>query len=90
LAGQRLAKPLPHWEPALQSSAPAPKTPTPDYRWEGAAVGAIGLGLFGAVLGNGICEVENCTGATVLFALGGAVVGGVTGGLIGSFIPKGP
>ena len=96
LAGQRLAKPLPHWEPSLQSAAPAPKTPAPDYRWEGFAVGGTILGVLGAALGNGLCGLDdsaskpNCLGATIEGFVVGAVVGGVTGGLLGSAIHKPP
>ena len=96
LAGQRLAKPLPHWEPALPSSAPAPKTPAPDYRWEGFAVGGVFVGSLGAALFNGLCGYDDsgakgsCFWPTVEGFVVGAVVGGVTGGLLGSAIRKPP
>lgn len=98
VAGQRLEKPLPHWEPALQSSAPsrAPKAPVPDYRWEGLAVGGTLVGALGAVAGNGFCSHDDsavkrsCLLPTVEGFVVGALVGGVTGGLLGSAIHKQP
>jgi len=97
-AGQRLAKPLPHWEPALQSSAPpqAPKTPVLDYRWEGLAVGGAFVGILGGALGNGFCTYDDsavkrsCLLPTIEGFVVGAVIGGVTGGLLGSAIHKPP
>lgn len=98
LAGQRLEKPLAHWEPVLllQSQAPAPKTPAPDYRWEGLTVGAAFLGLLGGAAGNAFCSYDDssvkrsCFLPTVEGFVVGAVVGGVTGGLLGSAIRKPP
>jgi len=96
LAGQRLAKPLPHWEPNLQSAAPTPKAPAPDYRWEGLAVGGTFVGMLGAALFNGLCGYDDsgakgsCLGPSVEGFVMGAGVGGVTGGLLGSAIRKPP
>jgi len=81
-------------------AAPTPSTlavaaRTPDYRWEGLAIGAIGLGAFSAYGANWWCHDsdsntsgKNCLLATLFGALAGATVGGVTGGLIGGLIPK--
>jgi len=97
-AGQRLEKPLPHWEPSLQSTSPvrAPQAPIPDYRWEGLAVGGAFLGILGGVAGNGFCSNDDsavkrsCVLPTLEGFVVGAVVGGVTGGLLGSAIRKPP
>lgn len=63
-----------------------------DYRWEGLAIGAIGLGILGAVFGAGLCDSDsgarNCTYAVIGGAAVSALIGGVTGGFIGSTIPK--
>ena len=97
VAGQRLAQPLPHWEPTLQSSDTVPKPPrVPDYSWEGMAIGAAFVGILGGVLGDAFCGSDdsasrpNCTVATIKGFLMGATVGGVTGGLLGSLIHKAP
>ena len=96
LAGQRLATPYRRWEPTLPSSTPAPKTPAPDYRWEGLAIGAAFVGLLGAAVGGGLCGYDesgvrrHCLWSTIEGFAFGAVVGGVTGGLLGSLIPKPP
>jgi len=97
VAGQRLAPPLPHWEPALQASDTVPKAPrVRDYSWEGLAVGGAFVGILGAVLGSGSCGPDdsasnsNCTVAGIKGFLIGATVGGVTGGLLGSLIHKAP
>jgi hypothetical protein len=96
-AGQRLAAPLPHWEPTLQGSDTVPKAPpVRDYSWEGMAVGGAFVGILGAVVGSGLCGSDdsysrpNCTVAGIKGFLMGATVGGVTGGLLGSLIHKPP
>ncbi len=97
LAGQRLAKPFPHWEPLLQASDTVPKTPhVPDYAWEGFAIGGAFVGIVGAALGHGFCHYDDsavnrsCFLPTVEGFVVGALVGGVTGGLLGSAIRKPP
>ena len=65
-----------------------------DYRWEGLLIGAIGLGAFGAYVGNEFCSFSenrasnNCMLPTLEGLLLGAIVGGVTGGLIGGLFPR--
>jgi hypothetical protein len=63
-----------------------------DYRWEGLIIGALALGVGGALAANGLCHDDSsdkdCTGSIVGYFLVGATVGGVTGGLIGAAIPK--
>ena len=68
---------------------------TPDYRWEGLAIGAAIVGVLGVVVGDGLCHLSDsahphCLGAAVGLGLVGAMAGGVTGGLIGGAIPKAP
>ena len=65
----------------------------PDYRWEGVMIGAVTVGIGGALLANGFCDYggthdENCFGRTVVGGAIGATVGAVVGGLIGGLIPK--
>jgi hypothetical protein len=97
LVGQRLEKPLPHWEPLLQGSDTVPKAPpVRDYSWEGLAIGGAFVGILGAVAGSGFCGYDdsaskpNCTVASIKGFLIGATIGGVTGGLLGSLIHKPP
>jgi len=100
LAGQRLATAYPRWEPTLESRTPAPAArlfpPAADHRWEGLVVGGAFVGLLGATLGNALCGSDDtggrpsCLWPTVEGFLIGATVGGVTGGLLGTLIPKPP
>jgi hypothetical protein len=68
-------------------------TVTGDHRWEGVVLGGLLLGIGTAIVGNRLCNEDNiaekkCFGPTVGYGLVGATVGVVTGGLIGSAIPK--
>jgi hypothetical protein len=66
----------------------------PDYRWEGLVVGGAILGVLGIAVGRGFCGYDDsavkksCLLPTINGFLIGATVGGVTGGLLGSAIPK--
>lgn len=63
-----------------------------DHRWEGAAVGAAGLGLALLALTAGLCNSDSgtrsCTYPIVGATITGAVVGGTLGLFIGSAVPK--
>jgi len=66
-----------------------------DYRWEGALIGAITVGVWGAYLAAGMCTYDNpdptvgcILGHGMLALLVGGVVGGGVGGLLGGLIPK--
>jgi hypothetical protein len=66
---------------------------SPRSHWlAGAAAGAIAVGLFGGLLGQGFCgstdQPQHCTGAFLRGALVGAVAGGIIGGLIGETVKK--
>jgi len=62
-----------------------------DHRWEGLIIGAL---VGGAVVGAfryGFCSDSgngSCAGPVIVWTLGGMTIGAVTGGLIGSEIPK--
>ncbi|MGH9959286.1 MAG: hypothetical protein ACREBC_19540 [Pyrinomonadaceae bacterium] len=65
-----------------------------DHRWEGLVIGGLLLGSGAAYVGNRLCNDDNiaerhCTGSTVGSGLVGAVVGSVTGGLMGARSPNG-
>lgn len=64
----------------------------PDYRYEGAIVGATTLVVAGGVLFAGLCEqsdsINNCTGFLIKTSLLMAFIGGLTGALVGGMIPK--
>ena len=81
--------------PALGQRAPTPPLvpPAPDHRWEGMAIGALSLGLIGAIAGSQLCHVsdssnQHCARTAVELGLLGVFAGGITGGLIGGTIPK--
>ena len=90
LVGQRLPPAWPSVSPPfstagtllrispLDSSRTIPRT----YWLEGALIGAGGLGTFVAVAFHGLCESQNCTGATI----GGAVLGGAVGFTVGALV----
>lgn len=68
---------------------------TPDHRWEGLAIGALVLGVGGAIAGSQLCHLsdsanQHCARTTIGLGLLGVVAGGITGGLIGGSIPKAP
>lgn len=68
------------------------RTTGADHRWEGAAIGAVGLGLPLLLLTAGLCNSDsgtrNCTYPVVLGTLSGVLIGGTVGLFIGSGIPK--
>jgi len=73
-----------------------PDTYPGTYRTEGAIVGAILLGILGAVLVDKFCgndrngNDEHCSTKTFGGAVLGAGVGFAVGGLVGARFPKGP
>lgn len=74
----------------ISTSAPAG-----DQHAAGGLIGAGAVGIIGAVIGYGLCHDSDtqhgsCVGSAVGVGLLGAVVGWVTGSLIGGLIPKGP
>jgi len=83
------------------SAPPAPgmQVNLPETHWKtGALVGGLGLGIFGAYAGYGLCmdseDPTISTGACVASGFGGfligGLIGGVTGAMIGGLFPKGP
>lgn len=70
----------------------APGAPAGDHRWEGAIIGASGLGLALLALTAGLCNSDSgtrsCTYPIVVATVTGAVVGGTIGLFIGSAAPK--
>jgi hypothetical protein len=83
--------------PAATGAVPTnlPDTNRGTYRTEGAIVGALLLGIVGAVLVDKFCADdggggdEHCTTKTFGGALLGAGVGFTLGGLVGARFPKG-
>jgi len=80
----RAAPTVPPTRPTLFTKAPVART----YWLEGGVVGAIGLGLFTAVLDGGLCESQNCTGSTVAGAVFGGGLGFAVGALVGGQFRK--
>jgi hypothetical protein len=64
----------------------------PTYWKEGGIAGGIVFGLLGAAAGGGLCaysdQNRDCTGATLLGAVGGGLIGGTIGALIGGQFSK--
>lgn len=75
----------------IQPSAVSIPEPPPTYVWEGAGIGAVLLGLAGAVLVGGMCG-DGGDGGCGWVAMKGAIlvapVGIVVGGVVGARIPK--
>jgi hypothetical protein len=70
-----------------------PRDIRPTHWKEGALIGGLALGVGGAVLAVSLCgssDTGNCGGVTAGGFLVGAVIGGVSGALIGGQFPKGP
>ena len=66
-----------------------------DFHREGGLIGGASVGILGALVGYGVCADSDthhgsCVGNALGLGLAGAVVGWVTGSLIGGLIPKGP
>jgi hypothetical protein len=83
----------PQWFQASQHLADSTREHS-DHRWEGGAIGALGLGTLALAVAAAGCNdpdsgATSCTGPVIGSFLVGAVVGGVTGLFIGSSIPKG-
>ena len=103
--GQRLVQPLPQAVVAFSERVPAPVTaadalfppalaaPPRTYWLEGGLIGGVGVGLFGAFVGHGLCTdsdvQQNCTGPTLGLAALGGCVGFTVGALIGGQFRKG-
>lgn len=98
-----ILRPTRHFDPALLAPAasrrrldvrfPAPAADRRDFRWAGTAIGALGLGIAGAIQGAAYCgNSENgprdCTGTTVGFGLAGAAIGGIVGHVVGSLLRR--
>jgi hypothetical protein len=62
----------------------------PNYWVEGAAIGAVTLGLPVLMLGMALCEGDGCGGSVALTSLGAAAAGAFIGGMIGGAIDKQP
>lgn len=99
--GQRLPAEFPRFQPrpsALQQPDTAIRPPTQvvkDYTWEGAAIGGLALGLFGASFASGMCGMDDrggshCAASALVGFLGGASIGATLGGMIGSGKKKAP
>jgi hypothetical protein len=98
--GQRLPAEFPRFQPRLSALQHADTTPQSaiqkvrDYTWEGAAIGGLALGAFGAYFAAGMCGMDDhegsCGGAALTGLLGGVTVGATLGGIIGSGKKKAP
>jgi hypothetical protein len=80
-----------HRPPPSSTDLPRAK----DYTMEGAAIGGLALGVFGAYFGGGMCGMDdgggrNCTLAALTGFLSGASVGATIGGIVGSAKKKTP
>jgi hypothetical protein len=73
-----------HRHPPSSPTLPKAK----DYTLEGATIGGIAMGLFGAYFAAGMCGMDDhegsCSGAALTGLLGGVTVGATLGGIIGS------
>ena len=92
-AGQRLNATL--WRAAaVEEHASLKLFPrAPDYRYEGAIVGFVLVGVGTAVVSAGLCgqsETQNCTGPVIGLSLLLGACGALTGALIGGMMPKEP
>lgn len=95
VAAQRLPAEFSRFRPELpllqhpdSAAAPVPVR-VKDYTMEGAAIGGLAFGVFGAYFGAGMCDMDGgggrgCTLAALTGFLSGASVGATIGGIIGS------
>lgn len=60
----------------------------PNYWLEGAAIGAVALGLPTLLLGFGLCEGDDCGSSVAITSLGAAAAGAFIGAMIGGGIEK--
>lgn len=95
VAGQRRPAEFPRYHPRLTAlrqldTSLQPQRPkVKDYTMEGAAIGGLAVGVFGAYFAGGMCGMDggggrNCTLAALTGFLSGASVGATIGGIIGS------
>lgn len=99
--GQRRPAEFPRYHPRLAAlqqldTSLQPQRPkVKDYTLEGAAIGGLAFGAFGAYFGGGMCGMsdqagKDCTLATLTGFLSGAAVGATIGGIVGSAKKKAP
>lgn len=60
----------------------------PNYWAEGAAIGAVALGLPTLLLGFALCEGDDCGSSVAITTLGAAAAGAFIGAMIGGAIEK--